>query len=145
MQVNHRKQVWKARLSAYNAIITAATKTIDEDDQFFSQPFLAGSSIREWVRDANAVAQDKGVEAACKVIEMGGKSLSRSVVSSPSPSSFSRSQLTKCSSFAEQNKARSRSERRREMLGLGEGECIAQPARTRIAQPAILNTFLVRE
>ncbi|GAA5947554.1 hypothetical protein JCM3765_001726 [Sporobolomyces pararoseus] len=70
-------KVWKARLSAYNSIIALATKTIDEDDQFFSQPYLNASSIREWVRDANAVAQDKGVEAACKVVEMGGKSLNR--------------------------------------------------------------------
>ncbi|GAA5904142.1 Stu2p [Sporobolomyces salmoneus] len=70
-------KVWKARLSAYDSIISSASKTIDEDDQFFNEPFLSGSSMREWVRDANAVAQDKGVEAACKVVEMGGKSLNR--------------------------------------------------------------------
>ncbi|GAA6011628.1 hypothetical protein JCM11491_004710 [Sporobolomyces phaffii] len=70
-------KVWKARLSAYSAIINLATKTIDEDDPFFHEQYLDGQSIREWVRDANAVAQDKGVEAACKVVEMGGKSLAR--------------------------------------------------------------------
>ncbi|GAA5878237.1 hypothetical protein JCM16303_002695 [Sporobolomyces ruberrimus] len=70
-------KVWKARLSAYNSIISLASKTIDEDDSFFNQHYLQGSSIREWVRDANAVAQEKGVEAACKVVEMGGKSLNR--------------------------------------------------------------------
>lgn len=66
-------------MSAYNSIISLASKTIDEDDSFFNQHYLQGSSIREWVRDANAVAQEKGVEAACKVVEMGGKSLNRSV------------------------------------------------------------------
>ncbi|GAA6060561.1 hypothetical protein JCM10212_006925, partial [Sporobolomyces blumeae] len=68
-------KLWKARLSAYTSIIDQATRTIDEDDPFFHEPFLAAASVREWVRDANAVAQDKGVEAACKVVEMGGKAM----------------------------------------------------------------------
>ncbi|BGP14170.1 hypothetical protein JCM10213_002469 [Rhodosporidiobolus nylandii] len=71
-------KVWKARLSAYTSIISAAEKTVDDDDPFFRQHWLSGSSIRDWVRDANAVAQEKGVEAACKVVEMGGKGLARS-------------------------------------------------------------------
>ncbi|GAA5893605.1 hypothetical protein JCM5296_002476 [Sporobolomyces johnsonii] len=70
-------KVWKARLSAYTEIIDLASKTIDESDPFFHEHFLSGSNIREWVRDPNAVAQEKGVEAACKVVEMGGKPLAR--------------------------------------------------------------------
>jgi hypothetical protein len=37
--------------------------------------------MREWVRDSNAVAQDKAVEACCKVVEMGGKTLKKLVLS----------------------------------------------------------------
>ncbi|GAA6034227.1 hypothetical protein JCM8097_003793 [Rhodosporidiobolus ruineniae] len=71
-------KVWKARLSAYTQIIQDAEKTVDEDDAFFKQHCLAPASIRDWVRDANAVAQEKGVEAACKVVEFGGKAFARS-------------------------------------------------------------------
>ncbi|GAA5860693.1 hypothetical protein JCM8547_005503 [Rhodosporidiobolus lusitaniae] len=71
-------KVWKARLSAYTDLIGAAEKTVDDDDPLFREHLLAPSSIREWVRDANAVAQEKGVEAACKVVEFGGKGLARS-------------------------------------------------------------------
>ncbi|GAA5837023.1 hypothetical protein JCM11251_004477 [Rhodosporidiobolus azoricus] len=71
-------KVWKARLSAYTQIIADAEKTLDEDDALFREHWVSGSSIREWVRDANAVAQEKGVEAACKAVEFGGKALARS-------------------------------------------------------------------
>ncbi|GAA5944540.1 Stu2p [Sporobolomyces koalae] len=67
-------KLWKARVSAYTAIIQQASQTIDEDDSFFSQPWI---EPREWVRDNNAVAQDKAVEAVAKLVEMGGKSLAR--------------------------------------------------------------------
>ncbi|GAA5910305.1 hypothetical protein JCM6882_003246 [Rhodosporidiobolus microsporus] len=71
-------KVWKARLSAYTQIVADAEKTVDEDDALFREHWVGGSSIREWVRDANAVAQEKGVEAACKVVEFGGKGFARS-------------------------------------------------------------------
>ncbi|GAA5971652.1 hypothetical protein JCM11641_000672 [Rhodosporidiobolus odoratus] len=70
-------KVWKARLSAYTSIIQAADKTVDEDDALFRESWVNGSSIKDWVKDANAVAQEKGVEAATKVVEMGGKRLAR--------------------------------------------------------------------
>lgn len=72
-------QVWKARLSAYAEVASLAAKTPDDHDPFFREPFLSASSLREWVRDANAVAQEKGVEAACAVVEFGGRSMSRCV------------------------------------------------------------------
>jgi len=35
--------------------------------------------MRDWVRDSNAVAQEKGVDAVCKLVEFGGKGLARYV------------------------------------------------------------------
>lgn len=70
-------QVWKARLSAYAEVASLASKTPDDADPFFHEPFLSPSSLRDWVRDANAVAQEKGVEAACAVVEFGGRAMAR--------------------------------------------------------------------
>ncbi|GAA5933192.1 hypothetical protein JCM3775_002563 [Rhodotorula graminis] len=70
-------KVWKARLSAYAEVASLASKTPDDHDPFFREPFLSASSLRDWVRDANAVAQEKGVEAACAVVEFGGRSMAR--------------------------------------------------------------------
>ncbi|BGO97975.1 Protein STU2 [Rhodotorula toruloides] len=70
-------KVWKARLSAYTAVASLASKTLDDSDPFFRERFISGPSLRDWVRDANAVAQEKGVEAACAVVEFGGKALAR--------------------------------------------------------------------
>ncbi|BGP23073.1 microtubule associated protein [Rhodotorula toruloides] len=70
-------KVWKARLSAYTAVASLASKTLDDSDPFFREQYISGPSLRDWVRDANAVAQEKGVEAACAVVEFGGKALAR--------------------------------------------------------------------
>ncbi|GAA5872661.1 hypothetical protein JCM3774_001877 [Rhodotorula dairenensis] len=71
-------KVWKARLSAYTEIASLASKTADESDPLFRQHYTSGQSVRDWVRDANAVAQEKGVEAACAIVEFGGKAAARS-------------------------------------------------------------------
>ncbi|BGP46329.1 hypothetical protein JCM10450v2_002171 [Rhodotorula kratochvilovae] len=70
-------KVWKARLSAYTEVSSLASKTLDDNDAFFREPFLSAASLRDWVRDANAVAQEKGVEAACAVVEFGGRTVAR--------------------------------------------------------------------
>jgi cytoskeleton-associated protein 5 len=72
-----RPQVWKARLSAYTEVASLASKTVDDSDPLFRQHYTSGQSLRDWVRDANAVAQEKGVEAACAVVEFGGKPAAR--------------------------------------------------------------------
>ncbi|GAA5992452.1 hypothetical protein JCM10908_000823 [Rhodotorula pacifica] len=71
-------KVWKARLSAYTEIASLASKTVDESDPLFREHYTAGQSLRDWVRDANAVAQEKGVEAACAIVEFGGRAAARS-------------------------------------------------------------------
>ncbi|KAI5480254.1 microtubule associated protein [Pseudohyphozyma bogoriensis] len=63
---------WKARLSAYDSLISLFRSTVSEDDPAF-RPYLNGSVVKDWVRDSNAVSQEKGVEAACALVEWGGK------------------------------------------------------------------------
>ncbi|GAA6054178.1 hypothetical protein JCM3770_002818 [Rhodotorula araucariae] len=70
-------KLWKARLSAYTEVASRAAKTLDTSDPWFREPFLTASSLRDWVRDANAVAQEKGVEAACAVVEFGARAMAR--------------------------------------------------------------------
>lgn len=76
-RLNLRRQVWKARLSAYTEIASLASKMADDADPLFRQHYTSGQCVRDWVRDANAVAQEKGVEAACAIVEFGGKAAAR--------------------------------------------------------------------
>lgn len=68
---------WKARLSAYNSLISTFKQTISEDDPAFKLYFQHPGMVREWVRDSNAVSQEKGVEAACALVEWGGEGAAR--------------------------------------------------------------------
>jgi len=52
---------------------------VDEQDSFFNQHWINATDMRDWVRDSNAVAQEKGVDAVCKLVEFGGKGLARYV------------------------------------------------------------------
>jgi hypothetical protein len=70
-------QSWKARQSAYTSLISLFAQTVSEADPVFRE---YPPSVPEWVKDANAVAQEKGLEAACKLIEFGGKQAARYVL-----------------------------------------------------------------
>lgn len=66
-------QSWKARLSAYTTLITSFRTSTSESDAVF-RPYVSNPSlVKEWVRDANAVSQEKGVEAAAALVEWSGK------------------------------------------------------------------------
>ncbi|KAM0755289.1 ARM repeat-containing protein [Meredithblackwellia eburnea MCA 4105] len=71
-------KLWKARLSAYTTLIDTFAKTTDEQDHAFQPYFSNPAGVREWVRDSNAVSQEKGVEAACSLVQWGGKGAARS-------------------------------------------------------------------
>lgn len=66
-------QSWKARLSAYTTLITSFRQTVSESDPTFKPYVNNPGAVREWVRDGNAVSQEKGVEAAVALVEWGGK------------------------------------------------------------------------
>jgi cytoskeleton-associated protein 5 len=64
------RQSWKARLSAYTELIATFK---DASDSTF-RPYISNTELlKGFVRDSNAVAQEKGVEAAISFLEGGGK------------------------------------------------------------------------
>lgn len=72
-------KAWKARLSAYESLITLFTTHKGDDSSLvFNQYENDGAAVREWVRDANAVSQEKGVEALCALVRGApGKGVAR--------------------------------------------------------------------
>ncbi|WVF67597.1 hypothetical protein IAT40_002355 [Kwoniella sp. CBS 6097] len=64
---------WKARLSAYNDVIAKSAKTASDTDPFF-RPFVNdGPLLKKWCLDANAVAQEKGIEAVLAIVQYSGE------------------------------------------------------------------------
>ncbi|WVQ95173.1 hypothetical protein IAU59_002267 [Kwoniella sp. CBS 9459] len=64
---------WKARLSAYNDVISKSAKTASDTDPFF-RPFVSdGPLLKKWCLDANAVAQEKGIEAVLAIVQYSGE------------------------------------------------------------------------
>lgn len=63
-------------MSGYTDLVNTFKSTVSEDDPAFA-PFLNGSAVADWCRDANAVAQEKGLEAACALIDYAGKRAAR--------------------------------------------------------------------
>ncbi|WVR09379.1 hypothetical protein IAU60_006446 [Kwoniella sp. DSM 27419] len=64
---------WKARLSAYTEVIAKSAKTASDTDPFF-RPFVSdGSLLKKWCLDANAVAQEKGIEAVLAIVQNSGE------------------------------------------------------------------------
>ncbi|KAK4053177.1 hypothetical protein OIV83_001912 [Microbotryomycetes sp. JL201] len=68
---------WKARLSAYTELCSVFSKTADEHDAAFQQ--FTGQDVREWLRDSNAVSQEKAVDAASTMVQYAGRQLARSI------------------------------------------------------------------
>ncbi|WVQ79695.1 hypothetical protein IAT38_001795 [Cryptococcus sp. DSM 104549] len=68
---------WKARSSAYAEVIAKSAKTASDTDPFF-RPFVTdGALLKKWCLDANAVAQEKGIEAVLAIAQYSGESSAR--------------------------------------------------------------------
>nr|XP_031863914.1 uncharacterized protein CI109_000558 [Kwoniella shandongensis]KAA5530986.1 hypothetical protein CI109_000558 [Kwoniella shandongensis] len=68
---------WKARLSAYTEVIARSAKTASDTDPFF-RPFVNdGALLKKWCLDANAVAQEKGIEAVLAIVQYSGETSAR--------------------------------------------------------------------
>lgn len=81
---NTLQQSWKARLSAYTSLIqlfaSSSSQSDDgDDDNTATTSEYLNSTTREWVRDPNAVAQEKGVEATIALVECAGRGAARLV------------------------------------------------------------------
>lgn len=59
--------------------MTVFQQTVSESDPIFRSFVNNPAAVQEWVRDSNAVSQEKGVEAACALIEHGGSAAARFV------------------------------------------------------------------
>ncbi|KAG8985770.1 Microtubule-associated protein, microtubule dynamics during spindle orientation [Tulasnella sp. JGI-2019a] len=64
---------WKARLHGYEALPKLFSLTTSDSDPAF-RPYLSDPDLlKKIVTDSNAVAQEKGVEAVCALIEYSGE------------------------------------------------------------------------
>ncbi|KIO34814.1 hypothetical protein M407DRAFT_63913 [Tulasnella calospora MUT 4182] len=70
-RVSHNN--WKARLNAYEALPKTFSLTTSDSDPTF-RPYLSDPGLlKKIVTDSNAVAQEKGVEAICALVQYSGE------------------------------------------------------------------------
>ncbi|KAH8117420.1 microtubule associated protein [Phellopilus nigrolimitatus] len=68
---------WKARVSAYETLIKTFQNTASDTDPAF-KPYLNNpDTLKKIVTDANAVAQEKGVESVVAFVKFAGESAAR--------------------------------------------------------------------
>jgi cytoskeleton-associated protein 5 len=74
-RLNHKN--WKARVSAYETLIKTFQTTASDSDPAF-KPYLSNpDSLKKAVTDANAVAQEKGVEMVVTLVKFAGENAAR--------------------------------------------------------------------
>lgn len=70
---------WKARVNGYEYLTKAFGASGDESDPIF-RPYLQDAGIlKKMVTDANAVAQEKAIDAAINFVKFGGEPTARYV------------------------------------------------------------------
>jgi len=68
---------WKARVSAYEALVKTFQTTASDSDPAF-KPYLNNPDLlKKAVTDANAVAQEKGVECVVSFVKFAGENAAR--------------------------------------------------------------------
>ena len=68
---------WKARVSAYESLIKSFQNSASDNDPAF-KPYLNNPDLlRKIVADANAVAQEKGVECVVNFVKFAGEYAAR--------------------------------------------------------------------
>ncbi|CUA69428.1 Cytoskeleton-associated protein 5 [Mus musculus] [Rhizoctonia solani] len=68
---------WKARVHGYEALVKVFQATASEDDPAF-RPYISNSDLlKKMATDANAVAQEKGLEAILALVEFAGEGAAR--------------------------------------------------------------------
>ena len=74
-RLNHKN--WKARVSAYESLIKTFQNTASDSDPAF-KPYLNSPDIlKKAVTDANAVAQEKGVEMVVTFVKFAGENAAK--------------------------------------------------------------------
>lgn len=64
---------WKARVSAYEALIKTFQTTASESDPAFKPYINNPDTLKKIVTDTNAVAQEKGVECVVNFVKFSGE------------------------------------------------------------------------
>lgn len=68
---------WKARVNGYESLIKSFQNTASDNDPTF-KPYLSNpDSLRRMVTDANAVAQEKGVECVVALVKFAGENAAK--------------------------------------------------------------------
>ena len=68
---------WKARVSAYNALIKTFGNTASDTDPAF-KPYVSNADLlKKFATDANAVAQEKGVECLVALVKFAGETAAK--------------------------------------------------------------------
>ena len=68
---------WKARVSAYEALVKTFQNTADDSDPAF-RPYLNNPDLlKKIATDSNAVAQEKGVECLVAFVKFAGESAAK--------------------------------------------------------------------
>lgn len=68
---------WKARVSAYETLIKTFQTTASESDPAFKPYLSSPDTLKKIVTDANAVAQEKGVECVVALVKFAGENAAR--------------------------------------------------------------------
>ena len=68
---------WKARVSGYEALVKTFGATPSETDPAFKPYTSNPEHLKRMVTDANAVAQEKGVEAVIAFVKFAGETAAR--------------------------------------------------------------------
>lgn len=68
---------WKARVSGYETLIKTFQNTASDTDPAFKPYTNSPDTLKKIVTDANAVAQEKGVEAVVAFVKFAGETAAR--------------------------------------------------------------------
>ncbi|CCO28144.1 Cytoskeleton-associated protein 5 [Rhizoctonia solani AG-1 IB] len=68
---------WKARVHGYEALVKLFQATASEDDPAFRQYISNSDLLKKIATDANAVAQEKGLDAILALVEFAGEGAAR--------------------------------------------------------------------
>ena len=71
--MNLLTQLWKARLAGYEELARLFARTASEDDPVFAEYARRTDTLRAMALDANAAAQEKGLEALVAFVQNGGR------------------------------------------------------------------------
>lgn len=70
-------KLWKARLSAYEELTRTFSHTSSDEDPIFADYARQTETLQGMALDANAAAQEKGVECLCAFVRYGGARAAR--------------------------------------------------------------------